>query len=124
MHVDDFKVCANFVGLKDKCIHPDTREPYILNASGGMDNSIEGKQVRSCRQAHQQRAQSLLNGSSRAARLILRQDGITHAFVIIFASVEDRDYYVNKDSAHLEFVESTKDFIEKATVVDYEPNVF
>lgn len=33
------------LNLKDSCIHPTTNEPYILSASGGVDNSPEGAQV-------------------------------------------------------------------------------
>ena len=43
--------------------------------------------------------------------------GITHAFVIEFATVEDRDYYVAKDPAHQEFVRSLDGLLEKAQVM-------
>lgn len=41
-----------------------------------------------------------------------------------FESVEDRDYYVQKDSAHLEFVKSLGAVLEKAQVVDFTPGAF
>jgi hypothetical protein len=41
-----------------------------------------------------------------------------------FESAEDRDYYVRKDPAHLAFVKSIGDVIEKAQVLDFTPGVF
>lgn len=35
------------LGLKNKCLHATTQEPYILRSSGGTDNSIEGLAVSS-----------------------------------------------------------------------------
>lgn len=33
------------LALREKCIHPVTKKPYILDSSGGRDNSPEGHQV-------------------------------------------------------------------------------
>lgn len=33
------------LALKDNCVHPQTKKPYLKMAMGGMDNSPEGKQV-------------------------------------------------------------------------------
>ena len=33
------------LALKERCLHPETGKPYILESSGGKDNSIEGMQV-------------------------------------------------------------------------------
>lgn len=33
------------LALKDNCIHPETKQPYIKTGQGGKDNSPEGKQV-------------------------------------------------------------------------------
>lgn len=33
------------LGLKDACIHPTTKKPYIQMSVGGRDNSPEGHQV-------------------------------------------------------------------------------
>ena len=33
------------LALKDSCIHPTSKKPYIKSASGGTDNSPEGLQV-------------------------------------------------------------------------------
>ncbi|KAL5339820.1 hypothetical protein BJX70DRAFT_362584 [Aspergillus crustosus] len=83
------------IGLKDNCIHPTSQKPYIVSSSGGVDNSPEGI-----------------------------QGGITHAFVVEFASAEDRDYYVEKDPAHRAFVGTLGDIIEKAQVIDFTNGVF
>ncbi|KAM5447009.1 hypothetical protein MaudCBS49596_006189 [Microsporum audouinii] len=83
-------ICTRMLGLKDKCLHPLSQKPYILSSSGGVDNSIEGI-----------------------------QGGMTHAFVVNFASKEDRDYYVQKDPLHQEFVRSAGEALEKAQVVDF-----
>ncbi|SPQ27475.1 899da683-da00-45c4-9210-2d653882ee2c [Thermothielavioides terrestris] len=66
--------CNRFLSLKTNCIHPTTKAPYILSLRDGRDNSPEGL-----------------------------QDGMTHGFVVEFASAEDRDYYVAHDPAHQEF---------------------
>jgi hypothetical protein len=42
-----------------------------------------------------------------------------YAFVVVFASADDRDYYVKRDQAHRNFVSSIQDIIEKAIVFDY-----
>ncbi|KYK58196.1 stress responsive A/B barrel domain protein [Drechmeria coniospora] len=87
---------GQLLGLKEACVHPETRKPYIKSSSGGKDMSIEGL-----------------------------QQGITHAYVVEFASVEDRDYYVRKDPAHLAFVKnyivSPDTVVMKGQVVDFVP---
>ncbi|KAL9102190.1 MAG: hypothetical protein Q9163_002638 [Psora crenata] len=83
------------LALKDECMHPATDKPYIKTSVGGKDNSTEGI-----------------------------QDGITHGFVVEFESEEYRDYYVAKDPAHLAFVKSIEEVVEKAQVVDFAPGVF
>jgi hypothetical protein len=52
------------------------------------------------------------------------QHGLTHAFVVEFATEEDRNYYVRLDPAHLAFVKSIGTLIEKAQVLDFTPGVF
>ena len=39
------KVCQGMLALKDKCIHPTTKESYLKSLVGGRDNSPEGRQV-------------------------------------------------------------------------------
>ncbi|KAL2760181.1 hypothetical protein ACRALDRAFT_1091148 [Sodiomyces alcalophilus JCM 7366] len=88
---DDVKAaCARFLSLKENCLHPTGHTPYIASLKGGKDNSPEGL-----------------------------QNGITHGFVVEFASAEDRDYYVKDDPAHQAFVKSIGGLIEKAVVVDF-----
>lgn len=55
--------------------------------------------------------------------IICFQGGITHAFVVEFASVADRDYYVASDPVHQEFVKSLDGLVERAQVVDFTPSV-
>ncbi|KAL0936894.1 stress responsive a b barrel domain-containing protein [Colletotrichum truncatum] len=89
------EMCESMLSLKDKCVHPTSKEPYIKSVSGGVDNSPEGL-----------------------------QDGITHVFVVEFESAEDRDYYVREDPAHLAFVAAAGKTVSKARVVDFTPGVF
>jgi len=89
------KICAHMLDLRNQCIHPTTKETYILKSSGGVDNSPEG-----------------------------RQGGLTHGFVVEFASAEDRDYYCFKDPAHLAFIKTLDGKVDGGRVVDYEPGVF
>ncbi|KAL2203395.1 dabb-domain-containing protein [Sarocladium strictum] len=88
-------LCDRFLALQADCIHPTTKAPYLASVKGGRDNSPEGK-----------------------------QDGITHGFVVEFNSAEDRDYYIKTDPAHLAFVESIGDIVEKAIVVDFSNGVY
>lgn len=39
------KTCTRIVALKDKCLHPTLKEPYIRSITGGRDFSIEEMQV-------------------------------------------------------------------------------
>ncbi|KAG8350444.1 hypothetical protein FVEN_g13063 [Fusarium venenatum] len=52
------------------------------------------------------------------------QNGLTHGFVAIFNSTEDRDYYVEKDPAHQAFVAKVGSLLDKATVVDFTDGVY
>ena len=104
---------AQFFGLKKTCIHPTTLRPYIVSISGGKDISTENLQVCS-RSKFGDRQQSDL----------LEQNGISHAFVLQFHSIEDRDYYVNDDPVHKTFKEAAASALEKAIVVDYQNGVF
>lgn len=49
----------------------------------------------------------------------INKNGITHAFVVEFEDDSDREYYVHKDPAHLGFVKSVQDLVEKVQVVDF-----
>lgn len=52
------------------------------------------------------------------------QLGISHAFILRFASEDDRDYYVNEDPAHQAFQEAAAVVVEKTIVVDFQEGVF
>lgn len=52
------------------------------------------------------------------------QKGLTHGFLIEFASVADRDYYVAKDPAHAKVGQVLLSNMEDIVVVDYEVGVF
>ncbi|OCK97770.1 uncharacterized protein K441DRAFT_685414 [Cenococcum geophilum 1.58] len=88
-------ISRRMLALKDDCIHPTSKKPYIKSASGGTDNSPEGI-----------------------------QNGITHAFIVEFESAEDRDYYINDDPAHDEFKKLAGKVLEKAQVIDFTDGVF
>ncbi|KAF9267856.1 hypothetical protein L218DRAFT_955034 [Marasmius fiardii PR-910] len=89
------EVCQAFLALKEKCVKPDTQEPYLKLVTGGRDNSPEGL-----------------------------QGGMTHAFVVDLETEEDRRYYLNHDPAHREFGKLASSIIQSATVVDFEPGTF
>ncbi|KAK7518465.1 stress responsive A/B barrel domain-containing protein [Phyllosticta citriasiana] len=91
--VDD--VCRRILALKDKCIHPTTKKPYIKSFVGGRESSAEGL-----------------------------QGGVTHIFVSEIESDEDRRYYIEKDPAHLDFIKFAGPLIQTARVVDFEPGKF
>jgi len=56
--------------------------------------------------------------------LTQRQGGFSHGFVCEFQTEEDRDYYLNKDPAHLEFVASLDGLVQNVRVVDYVPGKY
>ncbi|OKL57465.1 hypothetical protein UA08_06931 [Talaromyces atroroseus] len=89
------KINSRMLALEDNCLHPSSQKPYIKSSSGGVDNSIKGI-----------------------------QNGITHAFVVEFASKEDRDFYVQSDLVHQGFIRSLDGIIEKAQVIDFADRVF
>lgn len=101
--------------LKDNCVHPTSQQPYIKSASGGKDNSPEGIQVSF--------PEIPKDGKLRGYFTNARQNGITHAFVVEFASAADRDYYVQSDPSHLAFVKTLDGLIEKAQVIDFTDRV-
>ncbi|KAJ0116875.1 hypothetical protein J7T55_010026 [Diaporthe amygdali] len=88
-------VCDGMLALKDKCVHPESKQPYLKTGKGGKDNSPEG-----------------------------HQNGISHVFVSEFENEKDREYYLNEDPAHLAFVKSLDGIVAKVQVVDFTPGVF
>ncbi|EUC32756.1 hypothetical protein COCCADRAFT_37359 [Bipolaris zeicola 26-R-13] len=89
------QITSRFFALTKECVHPTSGRPYIVSVAGGRDISTENL-----------------------------QNGISHAFVLQFHSIEDRDYYVNQDPAHKAFKEAASAVVEKATVVDFQNGVF
>ncbi|KAI8961040.1 stress responsive A/B barrel domain protein [Daldinia sp. FL1419] len=85
---------SRMLGLKEGCLNA-SQKPYIKSLVGGRDNSIEGA-----------------------------SNGITHAFIVEFESIEDRNYYVNSDKHHGEFKSFIVPFLEKFTIVDFSEGVF
>ncbi|KAH6986949.1 hypothetical protein EDB80DRAFT_731181 [Ilyonectria destructans] len=65
-------VISDLKALKDKCVLPDTQEPYIKSITAGVDNSIEGL-----------------------------QNGFTHMIITVFETAKHRDYYAKSDPVHL-----------------------
>ncbi|KAJ4246080.1 hypothetical protein NW762_013825 [Fusarium torreyae] len=87
------KVCVKIQEMKGKCLHPESKMPYIRSIEGGADSAPEGL-----------------------------QQGITHAFVIQFDNPEDRDYYALKDPAHLAVVAELGPLVEKVQIIDLPRN--
>ncbi|KAJ5519847.1 hypothetical protein N7463_000300 [Penicillium fimorum] len=83
-------MCAEVIALKDNCINPSTQKPYIKSFRGGQDHSPEGF-----------------------------QNGMTHAFVAVFETLQDRDYYVSKDPVHLALGKKLGEVVEKVQVIDF-----
>lgn len=57
----------------------------------------------------------------RHIKLIGIQSPYTHGFVVEFESEDDRDYYVNKDPAHQDFIKFAGELLQNVKVLDYEP---
>jgi hypothetical protein len=51
---------------------------------------------------------------------IRTQSPFTHGFVVEFSSEQDRDYYVNKDPAHQDFIKFAGELLQSVKVLDYE----
>jgi hypothetical protein len=101
------------LSLKDNCVHSEIKEPYIVSISGGKDNSPEGMQV-----WHPYLFYTTLPW------LPVLQKGLTHGFVVEFASIADRDYYVAKDPTHAKVGAVLFENSEEITVLDYEAGIF
>lgn len=65
--------CQDFKSLATRCVTSQGK-PYIQSLKAGKDMSIEG-----------------------------RTKGFTHAFVVTFDCIQDRDYYLNEDPVHAAF---------------------
>ncbi len=80
---------TTFQSLQQRCRHPDTGKPYMLSMRMGQNNSWE-----------------------RFSK------GMTHGFVLEFASQAHLDYYLQHDPVHAEFSRSAKPLTEDSVVVD------
>ncbi|KAL2822150.1 hypothetical protein BDW59DRAFT_181061 [Aspergillus cavernicola] len=78
-----------FLALKDKCVKPDTRRPYMKSMKAGKNRSWENF-----------------------------NKGMTHGFVLEFENQADLDYYLTKDPVHLEFSRNAKPLVEDSVVID------
>ncbi|KAI6914685.1 hypothetical protein KC318_g1034 [Hortaea werneckii] len=83
-----------FQSLQTKCLHPDTGKPYMLSMRMGKNRSWEPF-----------------------------SKGMTHAFVLEFASQEHLDYYLLHDPVHREFSRNAGPLIEDSLVVDIRDGV-
>jgi hypothetical protein len=101
------------LALKDKCLHPTSKTPYVKSGIGGKQNSPEGKTV----------SFPILSLYETGLTSSF-QGGMTHIFVVEFANEEDRTYYLEKDPVHLGFVKSIGGVVKNAQVVDFTPGVF
>lgn len=108
------------LALKDSCVHPETKKPYVKSGIGGKDNSPEGYQVSRLPQYHSTLKQTGQRLTSQASL----QNGFTHIFISEFENEEDRAYYLEKDPAHLEFGRSISGLVSKLQVTDFTPGVF
>ncbi|PLB44826.1 stress responsive A/B barrel domain-containing protein [Aspergillus steynii IBT 23096] len=88
--LDVEEVCQRMLGLKEGCIHPETKKPYIKSLTGGKDISNEGL-----------------------------QNGYSHSFVAIFENVADRDYYCQKDPHHSVFAGDIGKCVQNVQVLDF-----
>lgn len=86
---------SRFLALKVTCLSPSDNQPYILEVSGGRNNSPEG-----------------------AAK------GYEHSFIATFASEEDRDFYVNDDPVHEAFKQTLAERLKEVFVFDFTPGEF
>ncbi|KAK4543188.1 hypothetical protein LTR36_005738 [Oleoguttula mirabilis] len=78
-----------FRALQSRCLHPDTGKPYMLSMRMGKNRSWEPF-----------------------------SKGMTHGFVLEFASQAHLDYYLTADPVHLEFSRQAGPYIEDSLVVD------
>ncbi|KAF2018282.1 dabb-domain-containing protein [Aaosphaeria arxii CBS 175.79] len=85
---------ASFMALKTKSLHPVTGAPLIKSLKAGKNRSWESF-----------------------------NKGMTHGFVLEFASQEDLDYYLTTESVHLQFSRDAKPLIEDSVVVDIKDGV-
>ncbi|KAL9601958.1 MAG: hypothetical protein Q9219_002182 [cf. Caloplaca sp. 3 TL-2023] len=87
-------VCHRLLALKDNC-KKQNGEGYIVSVRGGRNHC--GEDVKA---------------------------NFSHGFVMEFENNADLKYYVEEDPAHLAFVKSIQELVQKAGVVDFTPDAF
>lgn len=85
---------VSFMALKTKSLHPETGLPLIKSLKAGKNRSWEPF-----------------------------SKGMTHGFVLEFASQEDLDYYLTQEPVHLEFSRQAGPLIEDSVVIDIKDGV-
>ncbi|KAJ4290838.1 hypothetical protein N0V90_010033 [Kalmusia sp. IMI 367209] len=83
-----------FMSLKTRSLHPQTGTPLIKSLRAGKNTSWEPF-----------------------------SKGMTHAFILEFASQDDLDYYLTAEPVHLQFSRDAKPLIEDSVVVDIKDGV-
>lgn len=93
-HSQSFQCLSRLIDLKDQCIHHTTQNPYILSLECGINNSPEPF-----------------------------ANNFKYAYVMVFASVEDREYYLQDDPASQAYYNDVAAAIERPQTLDFEPGV-
>jgi hypothetical protein len=84
----------HFMSLKTRSLHPQTDLPLIKSLRAGKNTSWEQF-----------------------------SQGMTHAFILEFASQSDLDYYLTAEPVHVQFSKDAKPLIEDSLVVDFKDGV-
>lgn len=99
------------LSLKNSCLHPDTKKPYIVSSTGGYECSVEGMQVTRiigvC---------SWLETSDEADSCAAWNHSRIRRWILVVAN---RDYYALKDPGHLAFGASLGPIVDSVQVVDF-----
>ncbi|OAG11169.1 dabb-domain-containing protein, partial [Paraphaeosphaeria sporulosa] len=84
----------SFMSLKTRSLHPQSGLPLIKSLRAGKNTSWEPF-----------------------------SKGMTHAFILEFASQDDLDYYLTAEPVHVQFSKDAKPLIEDSLVVDIRDGV-
>ncbi|KAI5307547.1 hypothetical protein KEM55_008025 [Ascosphaera atra] len=97
-HGETEKLLQSVHSLKDRCLHPQTQQPYMLSLRGGRNDLLDDKAA----------------GET--------EIDFTHGFVMEFANKTDRDYYLAGDAVHQQVKKELlgSGIVEKVRVVDFE----
>jgi hypothetical protein len=108
-------IAEAFLALRNQCLSPanftSPGTPYILNIIAGSNNSPEVAakvyQVSSIREPFLRSSFSNIRSPNQ------------HAYIVTFASVQHRDYYIDYDPAHIAFKSLVGPLLEKVVVTDF-----